>query len=236
MSSRPRKPSAIADSGLSPDKRLAFAYVPARNRAAVAALFTLDAAMGDVLRTTSDPMVAQIRLAWWRERLEGLDQGIAAPLEPRLQAVERELLPRGIKGRELASFETGWLRLFDDFPWNAGTAEAIWFRGRLLFALAAQLLARTGDDIEDAGGLWALVDAARHCSDPASREMLAGQARTFARGISGARFPSALRPLSMLAALAMRDCRRGEPFEPEGTAGRAGAMLRHRLTGRLARV
>ncbi len=192
--------------------------------------------MGDVLRTTSDPMLGQIRLAWWRERLEGLDQGTAAPPEPRLQAVECELLPRGIKGRELASFETAWLRLFDDFPWDAGTAEAIWFRGRLLFALGAQLLARTGDDIEDAGGLWALVDAARHCSDLASREMLIGQARTFARGISGARFPAALRPLSMLAALAMRDCRRGEPFGPEGTAGRAGAMLRHRLTGRLARL
>ena len=192
--------------------------------------------MGDVLRITSDPMLAQIRLAWWRERLEGLDQGTPAPPEPRLQAVERELLPRGIRGRELASFETAWLRLLDDFPWDAGTAEAIWFRGRLLFALGAQLLARTGDDIEDAGGLWALVDAARHCSDAASRETLIGQARTFARGISGARIPAALRPLSMLAALAMRDCRRGEPFEPEGTAGRAAAMLRHRLTGRLARL
>ena len=192
--------------------------------------------MGDVLRTTSDPMLAQIRLAWWREQLEGLDQGTAAPPEPRLRAVERELLPRGIRGRELASFETAWLRLLDDFPWDAGVAEAIWFRGRLLFALGAQLLARTGDDVEDAGGLWALVDAARHCSDAASRETLIGQARTFARGLGGARFPAALRPLSMLAVLAMRDCRRGEPFEPEGTAGRAAAMLRHRLTGRLARL
>ena len=192
--------------------------------------------MGDVLRTTSDPMLGQIRLAWWRERLEGLDEGTPAPAEPRLQAAQRELLPRGIRGRELASLETAWLRLFDDFPWDTGTAEAIWFRGRLLFALGAQLLARTGDDIEYAGGLWALVDAARHCSDPKSRETLIGQARTFARGIGGARFPAAVRPLSMLAALAIRDCRKGEPFEPEGTAGRAAAMLRHRLTGKLPRV
>ena len=37
------------------------------------ALFRISAAMGDVLRTTSDPMIAQIRLAWWRERLEELE-------------------------------------------------------------------------------------------------------------------------------------------------------------------
>jgi hypothetical protein len=39
----------------------------------------------------------------------------------------------------------------------------------------------------------------------------------------------------MLAALAIRDCRRGEPMEAEGTPGRVAAMLRHRLGGRLPR-
>ena len=233
MWSRPRKPSAIVEPGLSPDKRLAFAYAPARDRAALAALFAIDGAMGDVLRGTSDPMIGRIRLAWWRERLEELDQGAQAPAEPRLQAAARELLSRGIKGRDLAALEGGWLRLFDEFPWDAGTAEAIWFRGRRLFALGAQLLARTEDRIEEAGGLWALVDAARHCSDPASREALIGQATVFARGLGGTRFPAPLRPLSMLAALALRDCRGRRPFEREGTPGRAGAMLRHRLSGKL---
>ena len=185
---------------LSPDKKLAFAYLPARHRAAVEALFAIDAAMGDVVRTTSEPMVGQIRLAWWRERLEELDADGAVPDEPRLQAVKAELIARGVSGCDLAGLERGWVRLFDEFPWDVGTAEATWFRGRLLFAIGAQLLARTDDAIEGAGGLWALVDAARHCSDEPSREMLLGQARTFAKGLAGARFPSALRPLSMLAA------------------------------------
>jgi phytoene synthase len=220
---------------LSPDKNLAFAYLPARQRAAVAALFEIDGAMGDVVRTTSEPMVGQIRLAWWRERLEELDSAKQAPAEPRLQAVQRELIPRGVNGHDLAGLERGWVRLFDEFPWDVGTAEAIWFRGRLLFALGAQLLARTDDSIEGAGGLWALVDAARHCSDDASRQRLIAQARTFSKGLGGARFPAALRPLSMLAAVAVRDAFQTGPFEAEGMPRRAAAMLAHRVGGRLPR-
>lgn len=214
---------------------MALAYVPTRDRAAIEALFAIDAAMGDVVRTTTEPQLGAIRLAWWRERLEDLDAGGRALAEPRLQAVERELLPRGVSGRALAGLENGWLRLFDPFPWDAAASEAIWFRGRLLFALAAQLLDRTGDDIEDAGGLWALVDVARHCSDEESRGVLLRQARAFARGLAGVRFAAPLRPLSILSALAVRDCVRGEPFEREGTPARAAVMLRHRFTGRLPR-
>lgn len=189
--------------------------------------------MGEVVRTTTEPMLAPIRLAWWRERLQELDQGHSAPAEPRLQAVERELLPRGIHGTELAGLEAGWLTLFDPFPWTVETSEAIWFRGRTLFWLGASLLGRSGEAIQGAGGIWALVDAARHCSDAQSRAMLLSQARTFSRGLANARFDWGLRPLSMLAVLAVRDLRHGEPFEPEGTPARAATMLRHRFSGRL---
>ena len=192
--------------------------------------------MADVVRTTSEPMLGPIRLAWWRERLEELDNGVPAPPEPRLQAVARELAPHGIGGSDVAALEGGWLRLFDPFPWTTETSEAIWFRGNLLFALGARVLGSADERIQPAGGLWALVDAARHVSDAPSREMLLGQARTFARGIGGARMPRVLRPLSMLAALAIRDAKRGEPFEREGTPSRTAAMLRQRLIGRLPRA
>lgn len=207
--------------------------MPAPDRGALSALFIIDAAMGDVVRTTREPMLGPIRLAWWRERLEEMDAGVPAPPEPRLQAAARELLPQGVSGRDLAGLESGWLRLFDPFPWDVGTSEAIWFRGNLLFGLAARVIGKSDERIQAAGGLWALVNVARSCSNPESRSVLLGQARTFARGLSGERFPTALRPLSMLAAIAMRDAKRGEPFAPEGTPARAAAMLRHRLTGQL---
>ena len=218
---------------LGADLGLALTYVPLRNRGAVAALFAIDRAMGDVVRTTMEPMLGPIRLAWWRERLEELDEGTVAPAEPRLQQVERELIPRGVSGRELAALESGWLRLFDPFPWSVQTSEAIWFRGNLLFGLAARILGRAEERIQGAGGLWALADAARHCSDAESRAMLIEQTRSFGRGLAGVRFPGPLRPLSMLTVLAVRDCRHGEPFEREGSPGRAAAMLRHRFSGRI---
>jgi len=217
---------------LGADIGLALTYVPPRDRGALAALFAIDRAMGDVVRSTKEPMLGPIRLAWWRERLEELDEGTEAPAEPRLQAVARELIPRGVTGRELAALESGWLRLFDPFPWSVQTSEAIWFRGNLLFGLGARAVRCSDERIQGAGGLWALVDAARHCSDPESRAMLIQQAQTFARGLGGVRFPGPLRPLSMLAAIASRDARRGEPFEREGTPGRAAVMLRHRFSGR----
>lgn len=231
--------SAIADdvrTALGPDRALALSYVPAAVRRALAALFLIDAAMADVVRSTREPMLGPIRLAWWRERLEELDKGGGAPAEPRLQDAERELLPRGVSGHDVAALEAGWLRLFDPFPWSVEASEAIWLRGNLLFGLGGRLLGGADEEIRRAGGLWALVDVARHCSDADSRAMLLQQARTFAERLGGVRFVPRLRPLSMLAALAVRDCRHGGTPEPEGTPGRAAAMLRHRLSGRLPRL
>ena len=221
---------------LGADIGLALTYAPLPNRGALAALFSLDRAMGDVVRTTKEPLLGPIRLAWWRERLEELDDDGTAPAEPRLQQAAAELIPRGVTGRELAALESGWLRMFDPFPWTVQTSEAIWFRGNLLFGLGARVVGRADARIQGAGGLWTLVDAARHCSDPQSRAMLVEQARSFARGLAGVRFPGLLRPLSTLTVLAIRDCRRGEPFEREGTPGRAAAMLRHRFSGRLPKL
>jgi phytoene synthase len=84
--------------------------------------------------------------------------------------------------------------------------------------------------------MWALVDAARHCSDAPSRLLLLEGARDEASDLGPERFPLPLRPLSALAALAARDLGRRQPFEREGAPARIAAMLRHRLTGRLPRL
>jgi phytoene synthase len=212
---------------------LALAYAPAVKRPALTALFAIDAAMGEVVRTSSQPMLGQIRLAWWRERLEALDTGAAPPPEPRLRQAADALVPLGVRGHDLTALEDGWVRLFDPFPWTTETATAIAGRGATLFAMAAKLLGSGVGQPDKVGKLWALVDAARHCSDGRSRTMLLGEARTVAASLVPARFPRRLRSVSMLAALAARDLQRGEPFEPEGSPARAASLLRHALTGRL---
>ena len=142
-------------------------------------------------------------------------------------------MPSGVRGHDLAALEDGWLRLFDPFPWTAETAAAVSSRGAAVFASASMVLGSESDSLRGAGRLWALIDAARHCSDGPSRAVLLGEAGMLAPSLARARFPRGLRPISMLAALAARDLHRAEPFEAEGSPARAASLLRHALTGRL---
>lgn len=178
--------------------------------------------MADVVARSTQPALAAIKLAWWRERLEELDAG-KVPAEPRLKAAAAELLPHGIGGAELAGLEEGWAGLLYDPPEIGLVAE----HGARLFAIGARLL---GVDFQYdttgvAGSLFAKVDAAR-------RGLIACAAQ--GAGRASMRIPRRARALTGLAALAARDLRQGgRPFEAEATPGRAWTLLRHRLTGRL---
>lgn len=183
-------------------------------------------ALADVVATSSDPALGAIRLAWWRERLEELDSG-AATAEPRLRAIASQLLTRGAAGKELSKLEDAWLPLLEPFPWGEGQAEGLRLRGRILFGIGARLLAGDPRDAEDAGALWSLADGAHHCSDPQSSEFLLGEARN--AGLP-AKLPRALRPLTVLAALAAHDVLRGT-----SGAGRVSAALAHRIRGTFPR-
>ncbi|HUE78492.1 MAG TPA: hypothetical protein VMN38_02520 [Sphingomicrobium sp.] len=171
---------------------------------------------GAVLRAT-EPALAAIKLAWWREQLEALD-GAPPPAEPRLQAAAAELLPRGIAGRELAGLEAGWVTLLDERP-DIALVEA---RGEALFAMAARLLGASHDGIRAAGRLYAVMDVTR-------RGFVDLSARADPRPLP--RFPRQLRPLTALASLARRDLARGTT-EREATPGRSWLLMRHRITGR----
>jgi phytoene synthase len=206
------------------DRDLVRLYWPVELRPAFDALFAIDDAMADVVAQSTQPALAAIKLAWWRERLEELDQG-KVPAEPRLQATAAELLPRGISGADLAGLEESWaliLQVDEQSVFMKGVVR----RGPTLFKLAARLLG------VDAGGL--VIDAAHSFSsvDLAKRNItsLGGGQKI---GRSKDRAPRRARPLTALGALARRDMRSGgPPFEREASPARAWALLRHRLTGR----
>src|SRR5207248_10486220 len=92
--------------------------------------------------------------------------------EPRLSAIARQLLGRGITGAELSRLEDAWLRLLEPFPWGDEAAEGLRLRGRILFGIGARLLGGEPQHAEAAGALWSVVDGAIHCSDQPSREFL----------------------------------------------------------------
>lgn len=203
--------------------------MPASLRAAVEALWRLDAALGAVLATGTEPMITRIRLAWWREALEKLDDA-PPPAEPLLRALAAHVLPAGLTGAELAAMEEGWAAIVAGEALTpatlAGYAAA---RGGRLFALTARLLGEHDSPVADAGKCWALVELARHSADRADRAAAHAAADGLPR--SG-KWPAKLRPLGMLAALSRRDLERGpDRIERAGATGRMLRMIRHRLTG-----
>ncbi|MBV9527951.1 MAG: hypothetical protein JOZ79_06275 [Sphingomonas sp.] len=175
-------------------------------------------------------------MAWWRERLDDLDHATDAPPEPRLRAVQEQLIDLGITGHELSRLEDAWLPLFEPFPWRETTAAGLRLRGRILFGIGARLLGVEPDDAEAAGALWSLVDGARHCSDIYSRMFLLDQARAAIRELPTARPPKFLRRLTSLAAMAAHDAIRNRPLDlPYFDAGRGMAAVLHMLRGTLPR-
>ncbi|TFI60241.1 hypothetical protein E2493_00570 [Sphingomonas parva] len=212
------------------DRLLALSYIALPERLAVEALWRLDLALGAVLAGGRDAMLSRIKLAWWRESLERLDRE-PPPAEPALQAAAEHLLPRGLSGAELSAMEGGWAALLD--PEVLGDEEIELYaaeRGGRLFGYSARLLG-VGDwqAAQIAGEAWALVDLARHSANQPDAETALAAART---RFTAERWPSRLRPLGMLAALARRDAEAERRWEEPGAPRRMMRMLRHRLTGR----
>ena len=180
------------------------------------------------MSTTSEPQLGAIRLAWWRERLEELDTNGPIAGEPRLSAIARQLVKRGISGKQLSNLEDAWLPLLEPFPWDDRQAHGLRLRGSILFGIGARVLGGEPEEARPAGELWSLVDGANHCSDEQSRVFLVGEA-THALFRLPRKVPRKLRPLTVLAAVAASD------VWPAGRFGRGGAALAHRLMGTFPR-
>jgi len=212
---------------LDPDRKLALAYVPAAARSAVEALWRLDAAFAGILATGSQPLISQMRLAWWREALERLDRA-PPPAEPVLQALAAHVLPK-VSGVELAAMEEGWLMLLADEALTPDElARYAALRGGLLFDYSARLLAGPLFPVKAAGELWAMADLSRH-----SRRVDELQSSSFeSKVMPKTKWPVGLRPLGMLEVLARRDLERlGRKPEKPGSPARMLRMIHHRLSG-----
>jgi len=212
--SRPSSSPREREGGGQTDRDLIRLHWPTALRPAFDALFAIDDVLAEVVGTAREPMLGAIKLAWWREALEKLDEA-PAPAEPRLQAAAAELLPRGISGRALAGLEDGWAAMLEEQPDRARLRS----RGILLFQAAARLIGQSGEGLRDAAGWWAEVDLARRFGRPLPEPVALPS------------YPRALRPLTSFTALAARDARR-DRLEPEATPGRAWTLLKHRVTGR----
>lgn len=223
-------PGPSPDPAPDPERMLALSYVPAGARAGVAALFALDSALAGVLRTTHEPAIAQIRMAWWRERLAALDT-TPPPAMPVLEALADHVVGPDISGAALVTIVEGWEVLIEHEALSpAAMIDYATARGATLFALANRLSGAT-DGHARAGEGWALSDLSRHLAD---RDAALVAAQLAADRLStGERFDRAARGMGALALLARLDL--AVPFDraiPTGAPSRIARMLRMRFTGR----
>ncbi len=210
------------------EQALAIGYAPVDRRSALTALLALDRRLGDILRTTREPIVGQMRLTWWHEALSTLD-GRSPPIEPVLEAVADNVLPYDLKGTMLAAMIDGWEVLLEDpTPDDRGLATYADRRGGVLFGAAAKLLGSADPRVAMLGEGWALADLAANLGDPSSATRAAAMARTRLKALGGGSWSRPGRPLAALALLARSDLEGGMP----GSPARVARLLALRLTGR----
>jgi phytoene synthase len=188
-------------------QRLALSYAPAASREAWLGLLALDARLAGVVRAASEPMLAQLRLAWWREQFR--NPLTDAPAGEPLLAVLRTWEP---ERAALEALVDGWEAITADPPLPATAMMALARgRGRALGALASLTGARDDEAAERLGLEWALADIASRLGDPKERGM--ADALVAACEWRSARLPRTMRPLAVMHGIAARAVRRGEPID-----------------------
>jgi phytoene synthase len=181
------------------ERRLALAYAPGWTKTAMLGLFALDETLAGLVRATREPMLGQLRLAWWREALAR-----PAPQRPQGEPVLTALDAWGDRAAALHCLVDGWEALLGEAPLpQANLSVFAAARGEA----CAQLAHVAGEgareaDARRAGQEWALAELATRLSDPDERDRVLDLIRASDWRAIG--LPRALRPLTILHGLALR--------------------------------
>lgn len=130
------------------DRFLAIQLAPAAKRPALYAVTALTIELARIAEVVSEPLMGHIRLAWWREALEEITQGMTPRRHPlvlvlaELHTTHADIFPllqRMVDARaadldtSLIADEAGWLAYLDD---TVGALHQVW--ARLLDVSAAK--------------------------------------------------------------------------------------------------
>ena len=136
-----------------PPTRLAIAYVPAHLRPALTLLLQIDMRFGDIVRTAREPMIAQIKMAWWRDAFAA-----AADLRPKGEPLLQALTAVGgiIPMSALEALVSAWEELLGSDEWTQAVADKhTQLRAEAIFQTYANW-AGSAQDVRPIGRLWAI--------------------------------------------------------------------------------
>jgi 15-cis-phytoene synthase len=183
-----------------PDRSFALEHVANTYREPVTALWALDEQLGTIVASTTQPMVGQMRLLWWREALESGASG--HPVLAEMTSV----FGRGIGAAAVGTMIDGWEELLEPLPLSEVQLAAFAAqRGTQLFTLTSQICDVTCPD--EAGAGWALADFAFRCSDKVTSSLALAMAKERLASLDMRSVP---RPLRILARLARIDVTAGK--------------------------
>jgi phytoene synthase len=184
-----------------PDRWLTSRFIADQGaRADVLALYAYDHELARALKAASTPLLAEIRLTWWREALDEIFGGRPVRRHPVAEALAGAVRRRGLPRVPLEAMIDGHIDTleFAQFDQAAATAWADAVEGSLAI-LAAMVLDPAGSahDAGPAGRAWglALLQRSGRASDEVLRPLLASAidaARLAAVGLSVAAMPAAL--------------------------------------------
>ena len=184
---------------ISVERRLALAYAPAPARALWLGLFALDARLGAVVRSAHEPLLAQIKLAWWRDELTK-PAAVRALGEPLLELLDSW----SDQTAALCALVDGWEVLLSEQPLSSDAMMQIAdARAQACVGLAA-LLGHTAalSEIERAARGWALAELGASLTEPGQKSSALGL--NAQHDWRRARLPREMRPLQVLHGLAAR--------------------------------
>lgn len=190
-SRRPAGPHAVTGTwsladDLPPPLRLAVAYAPARARAAWTSLLVLDQRLARMALAAGEPVLAQIRLAWWRDRFA--EPASAWPQGEPLLAALREW---DSERAALEGLVDGWERLVGSDLERAAIPACAEKRVAALVALDRLLGGNAAEAVGTVARSWSLADLALRLGEQSPTSS--------ARAV---RLPRAMRPLVVLDGLA----------------------------------
>lgn len=203
--------------------RLALSYAPKSARENILTLMLLDERMAAVLRGGSEPMVMQLKLAWWRDRLR------ESPSEwPKGEPLLSRLARWSPGTNGLDQLADGWeVLLGDDLSADAieehADARAFGWCALARYYSQDVVLAR------EAARVWAATDLALNLTDETEIAGAKAVASGYETDIGS--LGRELRPLAVLAALAQRNLRRGSDQVLDGP----GAMMTAMRVGMVGR-
>lgn len=190
------------------------------------AYFALDRRLSRIVSATTEPMLGQMRLAWWRDMLQ-----VAASDRPNGDAV-LDGLSETWSGAEgcLVELVNAWEVLIA--AERITQAEVLTFaKGRAAPFTALLEEGQRADhrSILSAASLWVMADAAARVSKPEELQQFLAAATTHSS--EQLRLPRDLRGLAVLAALARRSLKRGGRPLMEGRSA-ALVAIRAGILGR----